>query len=129
MKRIDFAIISIFVMTIFVISGCANKEIMMVRQMEIKEIELSSIPDGNYKGDFTYGSFTYELEVIVKNHRIENVKVLKNRDDEHAKKAEGVIKRVVESQSLKVDAISGATTTSKAFLKAIENALRKISEK
>jgi uncharacterized protein with FMN-binding domain len=31
--------------------------------------------------------------------------------------------RVIEAQSLQVDAISGATLTSKAYLKAVENAL------
>jgi uncharacterized protein with FMN-binding domain len=31
--------------------------------------------------------------------------------------------RVIEVQSLKVDTISGATITSKSFLKSVENAL------
>jgi len=31
--------------------------------------------------------------------------------------------RVIEAQSTDIDAVSGATVTSKAYLKAIENAL------
>lgn len=38
---------------------------------------------------------------------------------------ESIISRVVENQSLKVDVVTGATVTSKALLKAIENALEK----
>lgn len=36
--------------------------------------------------------------------------------------AEDVIDGVLKAQSLKVEAVTGATTTSKALLKAIENA-------
>lgn len=38
---------------------------------------------------------------------------------------ESIISRVVENQSLKVDVVTGATITSKALLRAIENALEK----
>jgi uncharacterized protein with FMN-binding domain len=37
--------------------------------------------------------------------------------------AKGVARNVIDEQSLQVDAVTGATITSKAFLKAIENAL------
>jgi uncharacterized protein with FMN-binding domain len=37
---------------------------------------------------------------------------------------EDLFKRVIDSDSLQVDAISGATLTSKAHLKALENALK-----
>jgi uncharacterized protein with FMN-binding domain len=62
----------------------------------------------------------------VQEHRIQQIDVLKNREEsEYAKKAEGVVEKVLKSQSLKVDAVTGATTTSKALLKAIESALTK----
>ncbi len=100
------------------------KEMASVRKMTINEVDLSAMKDGVFPGDFTYGGFTYEVEVVVRDHKIERVNVLKNREDsDYAKKAEGVIDRVIKSQSLKVDAVTGATTTSKALLKAIENAL------
>ncbi len=35
-----------------------------------------------------------------------------------------LLKKAVETKSLQVDAISGATLTSKAHLKALENALK-----
>ena len=59
----------------------------------------------------------------VADNRIAQIKVRKNRDTKHAKKAEGVIERVLEAQTPNVDASTGATTTSKALLKAIENGL------
>ncbi len=34
-----------------------------------------------------------------------------------------IINTIIESQSLQVDAVSGATLTTKAYVKAVENAL------
>ncbi|HDP69585.1 MAG TPA: FMN-binding protein [Actinobacteria bacterium] len=103
----------------------AFKEQERVRNMPINEVDLSKVMDGSYRGDFSYANFTYEAEVSVKNHEIENIKILKNREDEYAKRAEGVVQKVRKSQSLDVDTVTGATTTSKALLKAMENALNK----
>ena len=63
------------------------------------------------------------MEVIVRDHRIEGINVLENGTSEYAKKAEGVIGRVIELNKANVDVVSGATTTSKALLKAVEAAL------
>ncbi|HYE83068.1 MAG TPA: FMN-binding protein [Clostridia bacterium] len=90
--------------------------------MPIESVNLDGINDGVYRGSFTYGSFTYEVEVGIKGHNIEKIDVISNRDTKYARKAEGVIGRVLEKQSLDVNVVSGASTTSKALLKAIENA-------
>jgi uncharacterized protein with FMN-binding domain len=56
--------------------------------------------------------------------RLESVKVLKHRHGPgHG--ADAIIDRVIAAQSLKVDAISGATASSKVMLKAIQSAPEK----
>lgn len=99
------------------------KEINAVRHLEFREINLAAVRDGAYRGKFGEGSFLYEVEVIVTGNKIVAINVLRNRNSRYAKNAEGVIAHVLAAQSLQVDVVSGATTTSKAFLKAIENAL------
>lgn len=112
--------VAIFMFTIFPKIQEQNR----VREMTINEVELSKVHDGNFSGDFTYGNFTYAVEVSVQNHQIQRINILRNRSEsDHAMKAEGVVDKVIKAQSLKVDAVTGATTTSKALLKAIENAL------
>ena len=102
------------------------KEQAELEKLQINEVELADVQHGTYLGDFTFHGFTYEVKVIVLDHEITQIKVLKNiQDDEYAQKAEGVIDNVLTEQSLKVDVITGATITSKALLKAIENALNK----
>lgn len=123
LKKSGLLLISLVVTAGIFLSSCDNEEVKQVRAMTINEIDLSKIDDGTYLGSFSYGKFDYEVETVIKNHRIENVKVVKNRKSKYAQKAEGVIDKVVQAQSLKVDVVTGATTTSKAILKAIENSL------
>ncbi|MDD3095996.1 MAG: FMN-binding protein, partial [Candidatus Marinimicrobia bacterium] len=80
--------------------------------------------NGNYRGNFSYGDFTCVVEEFVSNTRIETINILENRDSEYAKMAEGVAEKVLRRQGNDVDVVSAATATSKALLKAVENALR-----
>ena len=88
-------------------------------------ITLTSVRSGTEitEAATTYGGFTYEVEVQVTGHEIKNITITRNRTTSHAQKAEGVVSRILEQQKNDVDAVSGATTTSKALLKAVENAL------
>lgn len=99
------------------------RERSAVRNLEFQDVDLSRIPDGTYAGEFGYGNFAYAVDVTVIGHRITEILVTKNRDGEHARLAEEVADYVLDAQSVQVDAVTGATTTSKALLKAIENAL------
>lgn len=94
-----------------------------VRDLEYQDVDLSQVPDGDFYGEFGYGSHLYAVEVSVRAGRIVAIDVVNNRTSEHAIKAEEVTEKVLQAQSVNVDAVSGATTTSKAILKAIENAL------
>lgn len=97
-----------------------------LERLQINEVELADVRDGSFQGDFTYHGFTYVVEVVVVEHEITQITVLQNiDDDEYAQKAEGVVDHVLKGQSLKVDAITGATITSKVLLKSIEHALAK----
>jgi len=101
--------------------GCATIE--RVRTMPIADVNARHLPDGVYPGQFTYGGFTYTVAVQVAAGRMTAIEVTRNRDSHWSRKAEGVVAGVLAAQHPNVDAISGATTTSKALLKAIENAL------
>lgn len=94
-----------------------------IRNMEIRDSDLSSLADGAYLGRAKFGNFTYEAEVTVKDHRITDLEFTRNRKSSYARFAEGIIPKVIENQNANVDAITGATTTSKALMKAVENAL------
>jgi uncharacterized protein with FMN-binding domain len=101
----------------------ANEVLNEVRNTEIRSIDLSQVADGKYLGEFSYSKSLCKVEVVVINHRIEDIKILENGKNDHAKKAESVISKVIAEQKTNVDVITEATTTSKALLKAVESAL------
>jgi len=116
--------LAVMLTSMMILASCASRELKKVRQMPIYDVDLSNIPDGSYQGDFTYGKHTYVVGTTVKDHRITGIDILSNRNTKHAKKAEGVIPRMLEKQTPNVDAVTGATTTSKALQKATENSLQ-----
>jgi len=94
-----------------------------IRNMAIKNIDFTKISDGIYKGEAQAGNYTYKVRVTIENHKIVNIDGLDNRKSPYVTYAEGVFTKIIKQQKVDVDAITGATTTSKAFMKAVENAL------
>lgn len=92
-------------------------------KLEIGSIDLTQVGDGTYAGAYEGGRWTNEVEVTVKDHRIDDVKIVKDVQFSNADSAKKLIDTVLEKQEVNVDAVSGATVTSKAYLKSIENAL------
>lgn len=63
-----------------------------------------------------------KVKVLVSNHRITNITILQH-DNGLGSTAESIVNDVAEKQSLDIDAVSGATVSSKCILKAAENAI------
>ncbi|EHJ00280.1 FMN-binding domain protein [Clostridium sp. DL-VIII] len=94
----------------------------IVSEINIKSVDLSNVHDGTYTGSCDAIFVGAEVEVTVKDKKITDIKLL-NHKTEKGKPAEVIVDDVKNKQSLQVDAISGATNSSKVILKAIENAL------
>lgn len=90
----------------------------------IEAIDLRNVNDGKYKGFYDLDLVKATVSVTVKNNSIEKIELLKHEHG-RGKKAEVLTDLIVQKQSLDLDVISGATASSKAILKATENALQK----
>ena len=87
------------------------------------EVDIQSLPDGVYKGSYANSRWSNAVEVAVSGGRIEGIKVLDDVAFKLDEPREQLIERVLEEQAVDVDAVTGATATSKAYLLAIEDAL------
>ena len=93
--------------------------------LAVNNINLLKIDDGVYTGTYDYKRWTNTVKVYVNNHNITKIEItndvtgagITNCSDE-------IISRVITAQNANVDAVAGATVTSKAYLKAIEAALK-----
>jgi len=127
-------IIALFIVAIVVIIGVTKwsslmKEHQQAKNLPINMIEFSNLKDGTYIGEYEGGMYkwrTNKVEVTVASGKVTGIKLIGSSDPgkENTKHNE-LYNRVIDAQSLQVDTISGATLTSKAYLKAIENALAK----
>lgn len=82
-----------------------------------------NLADGVFSGGYDGFRWSTDVEVTVKDHRIEGIRVTKPQVFAQEKTISTLADRVLSAQTTAVDAISGATLDSKAFLKAVENAL------
>lgn len=93
-----------------------------VNSIQLQEVDASNIADGNYIGEYDAGYIYAKVEIIITNGNIENI-ILLEHENERGQAAEKVISNIVDTQTFPVDAISGATNSSKVIQKAIQNAL------
>ena len=87
-------------------------------------VDIAGIADGTHRGTFTYGGFNYVVDVTARGGQIEGITVIQNKVNEQSILAEAILEVIIATQSLDVDAVSGATVSSKALLKAVENAIK-----
>ncbi len=95
------------------------------RKVEISSINPSSLDDGIYKGSYSAGRWSNELAVTMKEGKIQEIKIIKDMDIAPPEISNEIFSRVIKLQNTDVDTVSGATVTSKAYLKSIETALTK----
>lgn len=93
-----------------------------LKNLAVSKVDTSKIPDGAYRGAFKAFPVDVEVSVRVEAGRIGRIDILKHVNGQ-GKGAEVLPARVVETQNLNLDAVTGATYSSKVILKAIENAL------
>jgi len=122
---IIFIVVAFFIM---VFTGCGKmmNKIEETRVMEIKDVDLASVADGTYKGSHPVGPMKYVVDVTVSDHKIASIDIVEAfSGNEYSRKGQAILDSVIANKSLEIDVITGATVTSKAYLAAIEDALRK----
>ena len=93
-----------------------------VDALTFDEIDLTKVEDGVYEGQCDTGVVRARVQVTVRDHRLESIELLEHENGRGAP-AEAILAQMVEEQTTAVDAVSGATCSSKVIRKAVENAL------
>lgn len=120
--------ISIVVLIVLILGGglfYLTQGLKAGADIEITGLKTADINDGVHNGKYKAGRWSNELEVTVKNKKITDIKVIKDVTFAKPSVSTELFSKVIEAQNTKVDTVTGATVTSKAYLKSIENALEK----
>ncbi len=93
-----------------------------IAAISFSEITISDIADGTYTGECDVNYIYAKVKVTLSGGVLTNIELIEHRN-ERGKAGEGVIDKMLLEQHTDVDAVSGATNSSKVIKKAVENAL------
>lgn len=102
------------------------KEHEEARSLPLNAVDFSNLADGVYVGEYEGGMYKWranKVRVTVASGKVVKIEPLEGIDDQGNGSTQMLYDRVIKSQSLQVDTISGATLTANSYLQAIENAL------
>lgn len=121
--KIILSILGVIVLGISIMMFILVNGMDRAQALELNQINLSQIEDGKYVGSFETTRWTNTVEVTIKEHKITEIKLTDDVMFALEGLSDRLFKKVIDNQSLEVDIETGSTITSKAYLKAIENAL------
>ena len=92
--------------------------------IDVNDVDLSYLEDdGFYTGKFDFGRWSNEAKVTIENKKIVDIEFTDDITLSQNEVKEEIIKKIIDEQKTKVDVVSSATVTSKAYMKSVENAL------
>lgn len=121
-RRIMIIFVVVILLVLCVKVGADFLTKRMLKTVEINEMSISQVVDGDYLGEAQIKPVSAKVHVQVENGKIIDIEI-KDHMTGLGNKGEKIIDQIMDKQSLEVDAISGATQSSVTITKAVENAL------
>ena len=122
LKKIAVILVVLVVIGFLGFKFVSNKIISDAKALSFEEIDLSQLKDGEYLGNYEIFPVKVSVKTWVKNGEITQIDLLEHFNGKGAP-AEKIVDDIIEKQSLQVDAVSGATVSSVAIKKAVEDSL------
>ena len=127
-RNIGLGIIVIVIGGVAVLWSLLSKEHSEGINLPIGIVNFNKFHDGTFDGKYEGGQFKWranKVQVTVSSGKVSDIKLLEDTEERPTEFTNALFNRVIKSQTLQVDTISGATISSKAYLKAVEDALSK----
>ncbi len=124
MKKIGLILLILIVIGLGLYISLVNSSKKSLTAMEYEEVDMSEVADGVYFGEVDAGLVYVKVSVAVNENKLINIRILKHKNG-LGSKAESIITEMLQQNSYKVDAVSGATLSSEAIKSAVSKALKK----
>ena len=123
MKKIFCVILGIVLLGT---SGCLSLTASMKKNLakiENEDIDMETVEDGSFEGHSELDLVKVDVKVLVKNHKLIKVELLRHKCG-FGHPADVIVDKMVEQNTWDVDAVSGATVSSEIIKNAVNKALR-----
>lgn len=123
MKKIFYVILGIVLLGT---SGCLSLTASMKKNLakiENEDIDMETVEDGIFEGHSELDLVKVDVKVLVKNHKLIKVELLRHECG-LGHPADVIVDKMVEQNTWDVDAVSGATVSSEIIKNAVNKALR-----
>lgn len=126
--KLKIKIISVFFLAVFMFTFVSIKLLKHTMEKSYEQLdgtpvaELADVKDGTYEGLAETELSKVTAVISVKENRIADIKLTRHVTGK-GKKAERMLKEMLEKNTSEVDAVSGATLSSKTIRAAVRNAL------
>ena len=88
-------------------------------------VDADKLKDGIYRGSYRGGPNKAVVDVDIRDKTIVGIEIVDHQAWKGRKAEEPVIKQIIEQQSTRVDAVSGATNSSHVIMNAVQKAIEK----
>lgn len=102
-----------------ILSGCAQTQVIGGR------LDHAKLKDGTYQGSYRGGPNKASVQVTIQEGNIVDIEILEHQAWRGGIAEATIIERIIAGQSTKVDAVSGATNSSRVIMNAVQKAIDK----
>lgn len=88
-------------------------------------IDPALLRDGIYEGSYRGGPNKAVVRVSIAEGKISSIEVVEHQAWRGRKAEKPIVERIIATQSTAVDAVSGATNSSRVIMNAVQNAIEK----
>jgi uncharacterized protein with FMN-binding domain len=117
-KALVLGIIAFFIQSTFP-SGCAQAPLIG------GPVDRARLADGIYEGSYREGPNSALVKVTIKSNTIIGIEIVEHQAWRGKQAESSVLNRILEAQSTDVDAVSGATNSSRVIMNAVHQAVEK----
>jgi uncharacterized protein with FMN-binding domain len=116
-------------LSLLVLASCAVDKEALALRIDLLDVDLSTVADGTYEAAYTISppamaaNKTVKVKVIVAGGAYQSIEIVEPAQLGGNKVFAALVARISESGRLSMDAVSGATITSAAVLKAVQLAV------
>jgi uncharacterized protein with FMN-binding domain len=114
---------AVFLMGNIALSGCAHTPVMGA------PLDPAKLVDGIYEASYKGGPNKAVVRVTIQDQKIVHIEIVEHWQLMGKKAERPIIERIIAHQSTKVDAVSGATNSSRVIMNAVQRAVEKSYQK